>query len=464
MSLISFFVGLFVSCRSDGAILFLNLNNSYKEIEVVEAHAKQVGEELVIFPNLSKDDAEKLKSTSKRIEKNQKEYTEKSCSRFAICRKAPSAECDSLSKGIKSDAQSLSEFQKRGNPAELKRVVKYLADNKAAISTIVVSGHSGGDGSSGVTGALRMADVADAFRGHRELAEGVKALNLWGCYSGTPKIMGDWKNIFPNTALMAGFDGIAPANDKLANFSYLDGSLKRQSELISANTEATLKDSLDKIEGVKLLNYSMCNNNLCLTNSGKKEGMDAPADMEGCERTFPKKALEAYLCYYEANEGCRDVPKDTKNSELRSLYTWMKRNQKCLTPKFKQKVNLWTSQPDRILNLLHYRNIVENFERKYRVELAQYNSLLKKMGLPPEARIENLSSLSRAEIISRLSKVDKLIKKFKNEPWAHGLRTWHRFINPTLKHMWCVPFDWVEPNSQLESKCAPHESLGVNCD
>ncbi len=84
----------------------------------------------------------------------------------------------------------------------------------------------------------------DAFAEYPELKENIRSLHLWGCYTTTiGSIEINWKKAFPNVALLTGYDGIAPANDKPANWALLEDVLAKEKQLIEAGDTKKLKRS-----------------------------------------------------------------------------------------------------------------------------------------------------------------------------------------------------------------------------
>ena len=186
-------------------ILFLDLNNSPKEIEAAKKAAKQRGEKLIVFP-------ERAMRYPADIEQNLN--------------------------------QKLTELKSKNQ------------QNK--ISSLIISGHDGNGHFTGSKGSMSYSDFANILESHPELKESVKSLYLWGCYTATPgSIINNWKPTFKNLDVIIGYDGSAPANDKLAGHNYLADALVKEKKMTSAKTDKQLKR--------KIIDYSLFS---ILTNIG----------------------------------------------------------------------------------------------------------------------------------------------------------------------------------------------------
>ncbi len=361
-------LAIFINLNTAHAdILFLDLNNSPKEIEAAQKAAKQRGEKLIIFPDGSPN---KMSHSDLR-----KKLTEK---------------LDEL----------------KANNQQTK------------ISSMILSGHNGNGHFAGTSGSISYAGLQKVLESHPELNDSVKSLYLWGCYTSTPgSIINNWKPTFKNLDVIIGYDGVAPANDKLAGHIYLTDALIKEKRMTSAKTDKELKSIFNNLAHVKNVHASMCKGDTYVSN---KKMASLQKMIEQCNQTEAAKWAEVYECYMYGRQpispdnqdlDCSDVPSNTSNSKLRDMYNHLQDTAHCddMIRSFGGR------NRDQVIRLIFNKNVLKNYFENNKTCVNEVNSFLKDSGSLNQIDMQNWPKLKRSEILRQTSEINEEIYGFRNK-------------------------------------------------
>ncbi len=405
-------------------ILFLDLNNSPKEIEAAQIAAKQRGEKLIVFPdkptNYDTDFSSQLSTKLQEMKKNK---------------------------------------------------------IQSKISSVILSGHNGNGHFTGSKASLSYVELQQVIESNPELTESVKSLYLWGCYTATPgSIINNWKPTFKNLDVIIGFDGVAPANNSLSGHKYLTDSLIKEKSMTAAKTDKELKSIFNDLAHVKNIDASICRNDTYIS---KKKFADLNKLIQHCNVEESKKWAEVYDCYMDGvkpkspeNQGldCSDVPKNTSNSKLRDLYNYLQDTSHC-----DDIISTHGRNRDRIIRLIFSKNVMKNFLDNNKECNSQINSFLADSDSPLKVETQYFVNSKRSEIKKKSSDISEAVHLSRNQ-FENSLskkidtqtETVNKMTNASLAAI-CVsrlndinylipdviPFSWVEPtsndNSEFES-------------
>lgn len=416
----SFFAVLLLSCSSlsfaefkcnksvdpKKIVLFVDTNNSPKEIEGAAKAACERGNAFRKFPDKTPAEIDKLK------------------------------------------------YWQRGElvtPKTLSYELAKLAYQNIAVSSMVVSGHDGGGKVHGEYGGVNKYEVIEglkkAYKGKAHLLNEMKSVFMWGCWSMGPSEVDVWKKELPNLKLAAGFMDMGPLNTTEASHSVLNGLLVREKKLIA---EADTKKLKRAIQGIPNINVTLasvytdaaCGDMLYYQTQGDSDAhydneenplfksgthfidFDENFSCKGMAPQIEKTRKELIKYFY----GEKPLPEDKPGSEIREIYSFIRHTAKCHTENH-------ILNADRIFLLRFHKQVKQNFGITFSSEIGaankEYvalNDLLKKSGNSDEKRAfqaylknnsgkyfnpryENLKGKSRKEILSMVSYLDGMIKQ-----------------------------------------------------
>ena len=402
------FLFLFLSVKASADILFLDLNNAPLEIAAARRAAAARGERLIVIPA----DGETLRG-------------------------------DNLAEEL----------------AELK-------NQNVRLTSMVISGHDGNGAFSGTRGNLSEEEVRGALQANPPMADTIRSLLLWGCYTATPaSIELVWKQAFPNLVAVAGFDGSAPLSDKPGSSTYLEDFLKIEERLTKMTDINALNSAFLTLRNVPLMTSAACVNGVFLKPGQRPRTMNQI--MGECSERLARARREAgdvsslegrYSCYFEAAEGCEDPPANKQSSDLRSYYNEIQNTAHC-SEAFEAS-DLHLPSPDQVIRLIYFRNVVDNFVFNYQIDIDRLNGFLDQLGAPSELKIGDLRGMTRAQIRQKYDDINNFLNGIKKPATSNMSEVDIEFQalvklaqihvqthSNTLRHMEGVPFSWVEPNS-----------------
>ncbi len=402
-------------------ILFLDLNNSPKEIEAAKKAAKQRGEKLIVFPDKPMKFPNEL----------------------------------AMQLGLKLADMKDDKTQKK-------------------ISSVIISGHNGNGHFTGSKATLSYIELQDVIKSNPDLIDSVKSLYLWGCYTSTPgSIINYWKPTFKNLDVIIGFDAKGPANNTLSGHKYLTDTLIKEKKMTDAKTDKEFKNIFNDLAHVRNVAASICRNETYISNT---KFATLNKLMEQCNVEESKKWVEVYDCYMHGvkpessenqNLDCSDVPKNTSNSKLRDLYDYLHETSHC-----DDIIRTQGRDRDEIIRLIFSKNVMKNFLENNKECNSQINAFLADSGSVVKVDVQDLLNSKRSEIKKKSSEISSAVSS-KRSQYASSLekkinaqteavnkmtnahlasRCVSRldginYLNPEV-----IPFSWVEPNSNDNSK------------
>lgn len=451
-------------------ILFLDMNNSPKEIEAAAEAAKNSKRELVVYPVVPTKVRSEITAIDGKINKLMRTRDKK-------CKKMDSDFCKKTADEI---GAKLKEREEMAKPYKFSKesLLAFLEQQRKegkVFPSVVVSGHDGTGSFSGHFGRVGDEELAKIFE-EADIHQDIRTFHLWGCYTTSPgSLMLNWKKHFPNISLFTGYDGRAPLNDKPAGWSYLKGVLEKEPALLEVENAKKLQAILKKIPGANQVTSAIysCDDYANLTEAYNFQDMGAK-----CQK-FKEQILaseETYQCYLKATkEDCFDPPQNTGRSPLRDYYELTQKAVACRD--FSDDPIFRSLSRDQGIRLIFFREVVNNFSRIYRTEILESNEILKSLGAPDELLFEDVEKLSRKELLEKMEKLLAFLQSQafdlalearpgdfgEREAKLYALRNFHRGLTSTLMDLssGCVPFNWTEPHKDDPSQCMNPSFLGT---
>lgn len=354
------------------ATIFIDTNNSAPEIQVAKEAACKRGEKLIVIPEKWKeyDEFNRL-IASKQTEIQQLDSKKSNISEYTLIKEKKLQELNDIFNRFNDykDSKKLLRYQ-------LEDALEKLNNEGIKLNTLIASGHNGGGHIGGLKGSIDSMELNSVFSKFPKQAAEVNSLYFLGCYTNTKNLVFHWKSIFPNSKLVAGYIGSAPASDKPAGHSYLNQLMLNEKKLTNSNNSNDINNSVqDLITSFPLLNSALYIEPICNTSDnlymsiinnnremGKLENISAFNECNEKKDEFnsSREILEKY--YF----GELDIPKDTANGELRRLYNFFRQNEHCK--------NFILNYPslDTIFNLLFFDGIKESFAEYYADDLKKF--------------------------------------------------------------------------------------------
>lgn len=371
-----FFISLAASAACDKVIdnskvmLFVDTNQSDKEIATAEEAACTRGQRLVVVPNNYKDYTKPLALVAQHEKALKK------------CRKSTPDECDDeyldLSNAY-SQVSKVSVYQS-DIKSQIRSELKKIKNEKATLENFILSGHDGGGRYGGKKSTILRQEVFDIMKNYKEI-NNVQTVMLLGCYTGVPKEVSDWRLAFPDLRLIAGFDGIAPLSDKEGGHEFIYDILTHEKEVITAADDKKLQEAItSNINSIKILNASMYIRPSCQSLEDEKDfyygrTITKPKVLrefdlkKECETAKPQLiALKERLDKFYSGE--LEPPVDTKNGELRDIYSTGRMYEHCL------ESGQLILDVDRAFGILFFDKIKKNFGHFYNRNFEQAEEII----------------------------------------------------------------------------------------
>lgn len=317
---------------SSKTVLFLDMNNNPKEIEVAKRSAIARGETLVVIPK---------KKTSKK-----------------------------------------DEFVAYNIKAELEEA---LAKN--TVSSLVLSGHNGGDSYSGNNGGISAPDLMEILEkssSHKE----IKSLYLLGCNSANKSKIFFWKASLPELKFIAGYDGTAPLGHLANGLGYFEDAMKKEKSIIQSSDAAKIKTLFESLKYVNTFQASVyaCDpqdvGHLFMSGRKGKERFGVLDTSECVQKLqeFQKKYLTELRDYW----GAKKEPTDLNPSSgiLKDAYVFMRQNEHCISGENHDGI-VADFNGDNLLFLRFNKDFNENFVNYYKPLLEKTKADLDLMASDP---------------------------------------------------------------------------------
>ena len=341
---------------SKKVILFIDTNNSEPEIATAQKAACARGERIVIVPKNYLDYGKYTKA----VEETNKAVM--SCT----------SNCEAAERKATEAYKNLEKFKssQKATKDATKEALDELKSQNAKLQTFMISGHDGGGSFGGSKGHFSRHELSEMMKDYSDINE-VKSLMLLGCYTGVQKEVIEWKNIFPDAKLIAGYDGSAPLSDKPLGHQYISEILLKEPQLLAQADQAKLQAyARANIKSLFQMNTAM------YLNCGPGEGQEfyyaskaekkqfSPYDINACLKKGAEiDELQIQVSKFESGEV--EPPKDTARGELRELYNKARALEHC--------VEILGRGPNvnNVFNLLFYDGVKKSFASFYDSDLTE---------------------------------------------------------------------------------------------
>ncbi|QDK46358.1 hypothetical protein DOM22_14875 [Bdellovibrio sp. ZAP7] len=434
----------FSATTAHADILFLNVNDSGREIDAAMKAAKARGEKLIVLPQ----------PTDPVLFQKAKINLDEKMNIYRKCQDKGASDCSIERKNALAANREAKKYRTSISATSLKSELAKIKNSGTKLTSLVVSGHDGNGYFGGNNGELSERAIASAFAAQAPVGDGIRSMMLWGCYTANiGSLSSNWKKTLPNVELIAGYDGIAPLADKPANWQYLTDVLVKEKNLTAIKDANQLKKALNGLDGTNLLNASICVGDNFASHKLALNLRDAKNLCEGALAAV----TPTYTCYLHAEPNCENPPANTGASELRTAYNKLQDARHCLELEenrpFEEVRRL--PSPDTLIRLIHFKTVKANFMELNPDYLSSLNNLLKRVGAPEDLMWGDLEKMTRAEILNKLNKTNDYLSEKSSTPGPDypevsalvaGTRGLQRVLGDLL-----VPFAWVEPSADTNT-------------
>lgn len=395
-----FFV-LLISVDIFADILFIDVNDSPKEITSAKKAAEKRGEKLIVIPS-----SEQIKSDPS-ITKIRNEIA-----RLETARSKCKNNCDDLDDKIY-EQKELYNTQLKNKKLYLdSEGINYhlnqLKKKNVTITSVIVSGHDGNGEFFGLNGSFTETDFSEAIHDNAPIGDSIRSLMLWGCYA--TNISGAfnlWKDSAPNIEMIAGFNEIAPSNIRQSSFDYLEDVLVKEKQLTAEKDAKALQKAFLNLKSVTQMKSALCVRDNYVT-PNRANSLKELKNM--C--TPPEKLsaiTKKYNCYIKGLEGCTDIPTDTRNGEIRKFYNQLQDVSHCdlVDPHFSLDASA-------LLRLVFFNTVRDNFSSSYGQELDRFDNDLKLAGIPNSLLLNRFNKDNRSTVIKKITDLSKYLNSKKS--------------------------------------------------
>ncbi len=453
-------------------VLMVAFNSSGTEVQGAEAGACARGERLVLIPQLpreAKEAKEALARVRGRIE--------------ALC---PEGECNEgpeLRTAIE-EFERLNVIIEEHTPdikAQLAQFTEASKAQGAKVNSLILSGHDGGGHFYGESGETDLAAISELVNSNREVFDDTSSLLLMGCWTGVPDQVDLWKTIFPRMRVLGGFVGSAPASTRLASGQYITGILRGEANLPDRASRAQVQSMINTIQNINQVTAGVYINPTCEDDNSRSPAYyyvsPAQSDTELPEHIRPGLSVYQGVSSQEAN--CRRTfgYEDTRgtydwnavqqyymghrepenNSELRSLYSFLRNSEYCFTQGFATA----TITPDQVLFLRFFQDMKKNFNKYFKADLETMYEKLDAAVAASGDRIameayrnhkklvgDSLIGMTRQETLHHISVLtrvfDRVARANPSTPGMREIRKGMQKLDLHLFRMKCMSATWHE--------------------
>ncbi|WPU64867.1 hypothetical protein [Peredibacter starrii] len=436
------------SIKSDKYMLFIDTNESEREIETAEKAACARGEKMVIVPKNYKDYRTYMEEMAK-AKKVAMDCTKKNPTSTTACRDVQVA--------FRQSYEKMEKFRLSQPKIETgtDEALKEIKSKNGKLNNLIISGHDGGGEFGGAKGRMSREDLSKAMAKYKDI-NNVSTLMLLGCYTGVQKEIIEWKNIFPDVRMIGGYDDSAPLSDKPAGHQFITELLTKEKALIANADQKKLQNfTRANVKSLTLLNAAVYVNCEDGTNkeefyyTSKNRGKHfSPYGAKEChEKEKEFNDIITQMAPYETGE--KEPPADTARGELRQLYIKARNLEHC-SDFLKKEINV-----SNLFNLLFYQGIKDSFAAFYKDDLAaaekaveemkkKYPNYLKDIWVPTA---ENLAKHSRKEMLENIHNIHGILSKADLSREEKKVLRWTGHVSSRHLHEFGNPFSWHEYTS-----------------
>lgn len=383
-------------------ILFVDTNNSELEIATTEKAACARGERIVVVPKNHKEFSKytiPMEAANRKLER---------------CLSKPGQSCDAVKVEAQKASKAFLDFSSKQPNIDkgVKEALEEVKQSKGRLQNFTISGHDGGGSFGGNKGSFSRQELSQIMRDYQDIND-VTSLLLLGCYTGTQFEVMEWKNIFPKTKLIGGYDGSAPLADRPQGHQYIADILMKEKQLSKQADEKKLQAFVNaNIKGLNNLNaamYVQCSDGSSVQEyyyGSKKSRTFKPLDIKECLEK-KKELQDVHERFSKYLSGELEPPKDTQNGELRALYNKARTYEHC------GEITGIFIDVNAVFNLLFYEGVKQSFGEFYKSDLAEAEKILEKLTLEEiEKNVQN--ELERQE--KSIQEQKDLIALLENNP------------------------------------------------
>lgn len=436
--------------KSNNFMLFIDTNESELEIATAEKAACARGEKILVVPKNYKE----YRGIIKNIHQAEKDYTD--CVKKNLAR--PGTCLKETSNMVKAQ-EELPKFQSSQPKTDkaVEEVLKEIRSKKGKVSNLIISGHDGGGEFGGRKGKIDREDLKQIMKKYKDVND-VSTLMLLGCYTGVQQEINEWKNIFPEARMIAGYDDSAPLSDKPVGHQFITEILTKEKKLLAQADQKKLQDfTRDNLKSLGQLNaavYLDCEEGqkgeeyyYSSKHRSQSFALYGNSSCKGKEKDFDEILTQMGL--YES--GKKEPPTDTARGEIRQIYIKARNLEHC-GQYFKKRLNL-----NNIFNLLFYEGVKKNFAAYYKSDLAQadkvikqlvakYPNYLKDLWTPTG---ENLAKHSRKDLLTNIHRIHGILAKSDISEQHKRVLSWLADVTTHHLQHFQNPFSWHEYKSAL---------------
>lgn len=453
-----------ISVSAKESRVFIDVNNSYAEIEIFIKQCKAEGSDYVIIPDQAALGPQ-LRNLQKQNKMNSKEYDQLNCHGQMVCgNQYTNPKCQGLAdKRNKIDDEIKKISADKLNPEVITSQIKNVYDKGGKVKSVMVSGEDGGQ-VFGAYGNLKYPDLRAALEKVPQLKQDVQSVYLWGCYMGTAGMNEmKWKDMFPSAKLVVGFHDSGPADGSPPSLRLLQKAMATEQKAYSSYGKEGAGKFFKSFPESRVMNTSMCINGQYVDNKQNFSLSEMKEKGDRCIQQFPKDLHEVYKCYDVAEEAkCAQPPSDHNSNKLREYYTYLRNHDYCLdNPVFAEAVPN-AGRPDSVLGLVYYDRVWKNFLRIHGEDMKKINTLLKAEGLGAEVAFSGGPNMTRKEFRDWYEKASSALAPRDSETAEYlksALANIYRGVvglNP-----WYIPRSWLTGEStekghfsmEVKAKC-----------
>ena len=269
--------------------------------------------------------------------------------------------------------------------------------------------------------------------------------------------------------IVNGYDGAAPLNHRPAGHEFIYKALAHEKELASQTTPETILNEVKRIIPVELgTNASICvGKNAFVTRRGYTDFLELEKKCRDLTLKL-RDYTEVYSCYRQAEEGCEAPPENAHhNNPLREYYNLVQDFEPCISHPSGEFRGVRVPDGEEMIRLIYYKNVRSNYKNHFSADLSYSSEILKNAEVPPTMveKIKNIDKLNRREVVDLVRDLKTYLHEQENSSefefnkkkgvavLASQSIVNHIKIHLLDLHPGCVPFNWVEPNSQQASIC-----------
>lgn len=436
------------------AVIFIDTNNNIKEIEAAQNGACARGETIIIIPKNYLRMNEIKERINKTVTDNQNCVEPK-------CSAATKSELEKLEKEAKAD--NLRTLAKQPPVSEqLNQELKKLQKKDAILTSFIISGHDGGGFYTGWNSRTNRAEISKVLDQYPDVNK-ISSLLLLGCYSGVRKEMNNWKSVFPDIRLIAGYDAAAPLGQRPYGHKYISDTLANEAELLifQDDKKAMTKHLKETVSALSQLNASLYLRPYCEDeNTELFFGHTDPLDKNvkrlvdynenSCDEKVNKKLKEIEtILKYDYDTGDLDPRIEENEEQMAKFYQFTRQYEHCINA-YDEDINV---DINKIFNLLFFENEAVSFAKYYEKEITKVEEIInesdylkRKIWAPTSDRVK---SKSYKEILKNIHSIHDLLSSSGLLPdQREALRFTAAAMTKHLKHFE-NPFSWFEVEDKI---------------